>query len=149
MKLGESNGWLLLGDSHFDEQYAALADAAEKLKKSKPEIFESSNIAKKYRMVTLLVEDIIPIDPSGIQYRLGKTLRSDYKHWRRAKFFQQYRLFFRYDSHTKIIIYSWFNDESTLRSYGSKYDAYAIFEKMLNCGNPPTTWLELLESIKE
>lgn len=36
-------------------------------------------------------------------------------HWFRAKFFQQYRRFFRYHQASKIIVYAWVNIEATLR----------------------------------
>ena len=42
------------------------------------------------------------------------------KHWFRAKFFQQYRLFFRYHAGSKVVVFAWVNDENTLRSSGSK-----------------------------
>jgi toxin YhaV len=148
VKLGEFEGWLVLGDAHFKEQYDLLHAAVERKKLKDPERFDSSNVAKRYRMVTLLISEIVPADPSAIQFRLGKTLRSEYKHWRRAKFFQQYRLFFRYDSKSKIIIFSWFNDEETKRAYESKDDAYLVFEKMLDSGNPPNNWIELLDETK-
>ena len=54
---------------------------------------------------------------------------SAYRHWRRAKLGRRYRLFFRYDSKAKVIVYAWVNDEQTLRSAGSKSDPYAVFER--------------------
>ncbi|WP_370317525.1 type II toxin-antitoxin system YhaV family toxin, partial [Pseudoalteromonas sp.] len=71
------------------------------------------------------------------------------KHWFRAKFFQQYRLFFRYHLGSKIIVYAWVNDENNKRAYGSKTDAYKVFEKMLNSGHPPEGWNELLKAAKD
>ena len=58
----------------------------------------------------------IPGDPSRDIYRQGGTLGDDYKHWFRAKFLQQFRLFFRYQqsADTKIIILAWVNDDLTL-----------------------------------
>lgn len=149
MRLGEFGGWLVLGDALFDEQYSLLELAVEKRKQRDPDGYLNSNVAKRYFAITQLISETIPMDPSAIQFRLGKTLRSEYKHWRRAKFFEQYRLFFRYDSKTKIIIFSWFNDEETKRAYESKDDAYLVFEKMLNRGNPPTDWSQLLGRIKQ
>jgi hypothetical protein len=35
-----------------------------------------------------------------------KRLAAQHKHWFRAKFFQQYRLFFRYHQASKIIVYA-------------------------------------------
>ena len=66
----------------------------------------------------------------------------------RAKFFQQYRLFFRFDAKSKLIIYAWVNDEKTKRAYGKRNDAYAVFEKMLNSGHPPDSFDQLLEEAK-
>ena len=148
MDLGKSNDWVLLSDPWFDEQLDSLEIEVTNRRQRDPQGFIKSNAAKRLRMIYLLSREIVPIDPSSIHYRLGKTLRSEYKHWRRAKFLQQFRLFFRYDSSSKIILYSWFNDAESLRAYGSKSDAYAIFQKMLDQGNPPNTWVELLDSIK-
>jgi len=32
------------------------------------------------------------------------------------------------------------NDEKNKRAYGSKTNAYRVFEKMLNSGHPPDDW---------
>jgi len=40
------------------------------------------------------------------------------------------------------------NDGSTKRAYNSKTDAYLIFKKMLNGGNPPTNWEQLIKEAK-
>ena len=80
----------------------------------------------------------IPADPTRSEYRQGDTLGPENRHWFRAKFGgQRFRLFFRYDSKTKVIIYAWVNDSDTLRTCGNKNDAYAVFRKMLASGNPP------------
>jgi toxin YhaV len=56
----------------------------------------------------------------------------------RAKFGNgRFRLYFRYDTGARIIIFAWVNDETTLRTYGVKTDAYKVFKGMLNGGNPP------------
>ncbi|MGX1000123.1 hypothetical protein AB7M38_007415 [Bradyrhizobium diazoefficiens] len=59
---------------------------------------------------------------------------------------QQFRLFFRYQqsADAKIIVLAWVNDDSTLRAYESANDAYAVFRKMLDRGNPPDSWNELV-----
>jgi toxin YhaV len=71
-------------------------------------------------------------------------LGDDHKHWFRAKFFQQYRLFFRYHAPSKVIVYAWVNDEDTKRAYESSDDAYRVFRKMLDNGHPPDDWDQLL-----
>lgn len=37
------------------------------------------------------------------------------------------------------------NDEETLRTYGSKTDAYAVFQTMLRNNRPPDEWKALLK----
>ena len=69
----------------------------------------------------------------------------EFRNWRRAKIGRRFRLFFRYDSQTKVIVYAWVNDEKTLRTAGSKNDPYAVFQKMLGRGNPPDDWDALLK----
>jgi toxin YhaV len=56
----------------------------------------------------------------------------------------RFRLFFRYQSKEKIIVLAWVNDGTTLRTRGSATDAYAVFRSMLEDGNPPNNWKELL-----
>lgn len=87
------------------------------------------------------VLDKIPRDPGNAAYRRGGTLGEDRKHWLRGKTGNgRYRLFYRFQSAARIIAYAWVNDETTLRTYGSSTDAYAVFAKMLNAGNPPSDW---------
>lgn len=61
----------------------------------------------------------------------------DHKHWLRAKFFQQYQLFFRYHAPSQLIVFAWVNDEDCKRAYGSSDDAYRVFRKCLRAA-----WLE-------
>ena len=94
--------------------------------------------------IAKLAFDVIPQDPSRSEYRQGATLGTDRKHWFRAKFFQQYRLFFRYHAGAKMIVYAWVNDDDTKRAYESSDDAYRVFRKMLESGHPPDDWDQLL-----
>jgi len=96
-----------------------------------------------------LASEVIPQDPTLPVYRQGNTLGNDHKHWLRAKFFQQYRLFFRYHEASKIIVYAWVNDEDTKRAYESKNHAYQVFSKMLKQGHPPDDWESLVKEAKE
>jgi len=91
---------------------------------------------------------VIPQDPSKPEYRQGTTLGADHKHWFRAKFFQQYQLFFRYHAPSKIIVLAWVNDEDTKRAYESNDDAYRVFRKMLESGHPPDDWAQLVAEAK-
>ena len=54
------------------------------------------------------------------------------------------RAIFRFNTKAKIIVYAWVNDTNTLRTYGAKNDAYAVFARMLNDGNPPDSWENLV-----
>lgn len=142
------NGWYLLPHSLFLNQYEDLINEVEKLREKNPLHYKEKNPAKRLAAVQKLIFEKIPQDPTLPEYRQGTTLGDEYKHWFRAKFFQQYRLFFRYHLESKIIVYAWVNDENTKRAYGSKSDAYYIFKKMLNSGNPPDNWNELLKETK-
>ena len=98
--------------------------------------------------ITKLIFEKIPQDPTLPEYRQGATLGDEHKHWFRAKFFQQYRLFFRYHLNSKIIVYAWVNDSDTKRAYHNKSDAYATFKKMLQKNCPPNDWEKLLKEAK-
>lgn len=88
-------------------------------------------------------------DADPFDSRQGKTLGDNNKHWFRAKFFQQYRLFFRYHLEAKIIVYARVNDEENKRAFASKTDAYKVFAKMLKSGNPPDDWEALLKAARD
>lgn len=75
---------------------------------------------------------------------MGNTIGPEHRAWKRARFLQQFRLFFRYDTKSRIIIYGWVNDEGTKRAYGSKTDACRTFQKHLAAGDPPTDWNDLM-----
>jgi toxin YhaV len=142
------HGWTLYADQNFLDQMDALIGRVEALRAKDPKEFRNRNESKRLAAISHLVFDAIPQDPTRIDYWQGKTLGDANKHWFRAKFFQQYRLFFRYNNAAKIIIYAWVNDEDTKRAYGSKKDAYKIFSKMLKSGSPPNDWESLLEGAK-
>lgn len=104
-----------------------------------------SDGAKRLRHIRKLMLQDIPADPASVRYRLGNTLDPEHKKWRRAKFLGRYRLFFRYDSTHQIIVYCWVNDEQSLRTYASKTDAYATFQRMLTSGAMPSDLISLIE----
>jgi len=134
------NGWTLFAHPLFLEQTESLTKQVEKLQQKDPVNYKKKNATKRLAAIEKLAFEVIPQDPTSPEYRQGSTLGGDNKHWFRAKFFQQYRLFFRFHLDSKIIVYVWVNDESTKRAYDSKTDAYRVFEKMLNNGHPPDSW---------
>lgn len=143
------NGWTLYTHPLFAEQYLELKAQVENLKQKDPTGYVKKNATKRLAAIQKLIFQVVPLDPTSPDYRLGSTLGSENKHWFRAKFFQQYRLFFRYHLESKVIVYAWVNDEKNKRAYGSKTDAYKVFEKMLKSGNPPEGWDELLKAVRD
>jgi toxin YhaV len=140
------NGWTLRFHPTFFQQAIALRAEVEALRQKNPENYQSKNVSKRFLMLLRLVFEAIPQDPERSEYRQGETLGNKYKHWFRVKFFQQYRLFFRYNKESRIIIFGWVNDDQTKRAYDSKTDAYRVFRKMLDSGNPPDDWESLLKA---
>jgi toxin YhaV len=140
------NGWTLFAHPLFVSQLEALQTQVERLRQQHPQDYQQKNATKRLAAIAKLAFEVIPQDPTRREYRQGNTLGEDYKHWFRAKFFQQYRLFFRYHQDSKIIVFAWVNDANSKRAYDSPTDAYRVFEKMLDSGNPPDDWAALLKA---
>ena len=138
------HGWTVFAHPLFMVQVEALAQEVEVLKQKDPAGYVKKNAAKRLAAIAKLAFDVIPQDPARAEYRQGATLGADRKHWFRAKFFQQYRLFFRYHAGAKMIVYAWVNDDDTKRAFESSDDAYRVFRKMLESGHPPDDWDQLL-----
>ena len=120
----QQHGWSLLFHDNLIEQMMKLRAAVLRAQENDPEGFGSNANVKFFRALVQLMQDVVPSDPARDEYRQGNTMGSAYRHWRRAKLGRRYRLFFRYDSKAKVIVYAWVNDEQTLRSSGSKSDPY-------------------------
>jgi toxin YhaV len=138
------HGWTVFAHPLFLAQLEALTKQVEVLKQKDPVGYVKKNASKRLAAINNLAFDVIPQDPSRPEYRQGNTLGEEHKHWFRAKFFQQYRLFFRYHAPSKVIVLAWVNDESSKRAYESSDDAYRVFRKMLEAGQPPDDWNQLL-----
>ena len=133
----------------FVDQIERLMDAveAERQRQAKPGLASAST--KLLAAIIRLSMDEIPRDPGRKEYRQGSTLGEHRKHWFRAKFGGgRFRLFYRFRTDLRIILYVWVNDEQTLRTYGSRTDAYAVFSRMLDSGNPPDDWETLLAAAR-
>ena len=141
------NGWTLFAHPSFLDQVAELAEKVAALKAANPAGYRSKNATKRLAAITKLIFEEIPSDPADPKFRQGNTLGDEHRHWFRAKFFQQYRLFFRFHAESRIIIFAWVNDDTTLRAYDSRTDAYRVFKGMLEDGNPPGDWKALLASV--
>ncbi len=141
------NGWTLYAHPLFLDQLERLTLAVERAAKKNPDGYTSSADAKLLAAMRKLMFEVIPVDPARPEFRQGGTLGPARKHWFRAKFGGgRFRLFFRYSTSAKIIIYAWVNDRDTLRTYGAKNDAYAVFKSMLDGGNPPEGWDALIKA---
>ena len=143
------NGWAVFAHPLFMDQLEALTLQVEGLKYKDPSGFTGKNATKRLAAIAKLAFEVIPQDPARAEYRQGNTLGEDHKHWFRARFFQQYRLFFRYHTPSKVIVYAWVNDEDTKRAYQSSDDAYRVFRKMLESGHPPDDWGQLLSAARK
>lgn len=138
------HGWRLFAHPLFLAQVQALVQQVENLQRKDPVGYVNKNASKRLSAITQLAFDTIPQDPTRAEYRQGNTLGGEHKHWFRAKFFQQYRLFFRYHAASKVIVFAWVNDDQTKRAFESSDDAYRVFRKMLESGHPPDDWNQLL-----
>lgn len=144
----QCHGWTLLFHECLIEQLQRLHAAAERAKKQDLQKAQSNANVRLFAALSKLIFDSIPSDPNRDEYRQGNTMGVMFRHWKRAKIGRRFRLFFRFDSTSHIIIFAWVNDETTLRSSGSKKDPYAIFKRMLARGHPPDNWAALKSASK-
>lgn len=142
----QRNGWNLLFHECLIEQLLKLQTAVLRTQKQDPRGFETNAIVRLFNALSKLILEAVPSDPNREEYRQGNTMGVAFRHWRRAKIGRRFRLFFRFDSKTRIIIFAWVNDENTLRASGSKNDPYAVFQRMLTRGYPPDKWADLLSA---
>lgn len=144
------NGWQVFGHPLFLDQIERLTAAVERAQRKDPAGFQTTANAKVLAALRRLMFETIPADPTRSEDRQGGTLGAERRHWFRAKFGgQQFRLFFRYSAAAKVIVFAWVNDADTLRTFGSKSDAYAVFRSMLDSGNPPDDWVALLKGAND
>ncbi len=141
------HGWTLLFHVCLRDQLATLQAAADTAQQrashSGSDAATNANV-KLFAALAHLMLEVIPADPSRDVYRLGNTMGPALRHWRRAKIGRRFRLFFRFDTTARIIVYAWVNDTTTLRAAGSKRDPYRVFQRMVQNGNPPDDWAALI-----
>lgn len=150
----EAHGWRLFVHPLFQAQLETLAKRVEKLATADPDGYVSHPATKMLATINRFIRDLIPRDPNSPEFRQGNTLGPDNRHWFRAKFHGRYRLFYRFAikhkiGEQKLIVYAWVNDEGSLRKSGSKTDPYVRFKAMLESGEPPSSFAELLRISKE
>jgi toxin YhaV len=143
------NGWKLYVHPLFEQQFRLLVEQVEALAAKDPTGYKDLPAAKLLATINRHIRETIPRNPGAAEFRQGNTLGSDNRHWFRAKFHERYRLFYRFSSREKVIIYAWVNDERTLRKSGSRTDPYHVFRAMLQAGDPPNTMEQLLVRAQE
>ena len=138
------SGWKLFVHTAFSEKLDALVAEVERLRTADRKGYKQHPKTKLLKRIVDLVEIEIPRNPGAAEYSLGNTLGPEHRHWRRAKFLGRFRLFFRYSSKDRVIIYAWVNDQNTLRKAGGRNDPYTIFNSLLRKGRPPDGWDALM-----
>lgn len=116
----EVHGWTLLAHPCFLDQLDKLTKAVAAERSSTRT--KTHDVTANQQLLAAILDlafDEIPRDPTRKDFRQGDTLGSSRKHWFRAKFGGgRFRLFFRYRTDLRIIVYAWVNDSQTLRTYG-------------------------------
>ena len=144
----EVMGWTILAHPLFLSQIEEVVVAAEQ-----EELETAGSHGPNTKLLAHLLDlafDKIPRDPGSATYRHGGALGGDRKNWFRAKTGNgRYRLFYRFQSSARLIVYAWVNDENSLRTFSSRTDAYTVFARMLETGNPPNDWDELVAAASD
>lgn len=141
-------GWTILAHPLFLAQLEKLVVAAEG---GPPDsVGGGGPNAKLLAHLVDLAFDKVPRDPGSPAYRHGGALGDDRRNWFRAKTGNgRYRLFYRFQSSARLIVYAWVDDESSPRTYGSRTDAYSVFVRLLDAGNPPDDWDAIVVSASD
>ena len=143
------HGWTLLFHDCLIDQLRKFHHAVRRALRSDPTGFASNANLKLFHALSQLMLEVIPQDPSRNAYRQGTRQGRRHRHWRRARIGRRFRLFFHYDTRTKVIVYAWVNDQSTLRSSGSRTDPDTVFAGMLARGQPPDDWVSLMAASRQ
>lgn len=142
------NDWNLYYFKLFAEILTNLENEVTKLSINQPTSYSHHPKTKLLASVVKSIFERVPANPDDPSFRPGHALGANapYTSFRRVKngLPDRYRLFFRFRTDDRVIVYIWLNDESTLRKEGGKKDVYVVFRKMLSSGNIPCSIEELL-----
>ena len=129
----------------FFRRLAVLHNRVVHLRQKDPDNYKNHPEAKLFASVVRSMDDAQQ-DPTLSKFQLGKTLGPEYTAWRRIKqgLPPRYRLFFRFSSQDRHVIFVWLNDERTLRKEGAKTDVYSVFKSMLERNDIPSMLSDLL-----
>jgi toxin YhaV len=146
-----AHGWELWFGELFAATWVLQRKRVKQLKaKRKPSDFAMHPEVKLFAALVNIVHEVVPRNPEEPEFRLGGTLGSKYTNWRRVKGHglpTRMRLFFKYSSSRRVIVFAWLNDEGTLRKAGAPTDVYTVFQNMLKSGNPPDDLDSLLARV--
>ena len=134
----QRHGWNLLFHEGLIEQLQKLQAAAQRAQAQDPQGFESNANLKLFNALAQLMLETVPSDPSRDEYRQGNTMGPAFRHWRRAKLGRRFRLFFRFDSKTRIIIFMATMEAQTyLAKRQARADLNAFDAVMARTGGEP------------
>jgi len=145
----EAQSWRLFVHPLFEAQLERLTKRVERLASKDPQGYRSHPATRLLATITHYIREVIPRDPNSPAFRQGNALGPANRHWFRAKFHGRYRLFFRFSTAHKIIVYVWVSDEGSLRKAGAKTDPYVTFRALLESGEPPASFCELLRRSRQ
>ena len=134
----QRHSWNLLFHDGLIEQLQKLQTAAQKAQTQDTQGFESNANVKLFNALAQLMLETVPSDPSRDEYRQGNTMGPAFRHWRRAKLGRRFRLFFRFDSKTRIIIFMAMMEAQTyLAKRQARADLNAFDAVMARTGGEP------------
>mgnify|MGYP000054708363 CR=1 FL=1 len=90
-----SSEWTLFAHPLFLRQLETLADQVQALKARDPVGYTQKNTTKRLAAIYKLAFEVIPQDPTRVEFRQGNALGEAHKHWFRAKFKSNNRSSFR------------------------------------------------------
>ncbi len=125
----QRHGWNLLFHDCLIEQLRNLEAAVQRAKKQDTQGFAANANVKLFNALAQLMLETVPSGPDREEYRQGNTMGAAFRHWRRAKIGRRFRLFFRFDARSRVIIFAWVND--------------GVFHKILERGHPADDWAAL------
>jgi toxin YhaV len=141
----QRHGWTLFALPLFLDQLEKLTTAAQRAQQADTMVWKGNASVKLLAALMTMILERIPHDPLSPEFRQGNTLGPAHRHWFRSKFgANRFRLFYRAESASRIIVHAWVNDRDTLRKAGASSDPYVVFAGMLKRGNPPDDWSSLL-----
>ncbi len=104
----QHHGWILLFHERVVKQMRRLQTVADRAQRTgAPGSVERNANLKLFQILSHLMLETIPSNPTRDEYRQIHTLGPAHRYWRRAKIGQRVRVFFRYDFKAKTVVLVW------------------------------------------